>query len=237
MNVRRASSATSSFSIAVGALIVALTAPLSTADAAVIARDLNVTLDASSLQTFNLDVDLNGSTDFTFNTSFAAGPPASGSAVVSVPLGSFSNGVLIDTQTGDGFPPASRLGVGALIGPGGLFSDVFDQANLFSLIFGPEGNFGDQSGFIGLRFDSAGGPLFGFAQISVNGLASSDAFDLTIGAVGFNDIAGQAFAVPSAVVAVVPTPGSLSLLALAGFGLLVATGRRGRATALPSTYS
>lgn len=230
MKVRRASPIFTSLSIAVAALAVTLSVPISSAEAALITRNLNVTLDASAFQTFNLDLDGNNTTDFTFKTSFDPGPPAFGSAVVEVPLGSISNGVLIDTQTGDGFPPASRLGVGSLVGPGALFSDVFDQANLFSLIFGPEGNFGGESGFIGLRFDAEGGPLFGFAQISVNGLGSTDPFDLTIGTVGFNNVAGQ-FAIPSAVVAVVPAPGSLSLLALAGFGLLVATGSRRRAGA------
>ena len=195
------------------------------ASAALITRNVNVTLNAGNIESFDLDVDLNGTVDFTFNAGLVLDPVVSvGFDTVDFPFGS-NNGVVIDSATSDGFPTASRLAPGATISSANIFSSAsFDQGNLFffTSFDPPSGNFGGQTGFLGLRFDRAGGPVFGFAQITVNELAASvNPLGLTIGVVGFENVAGQAVRI-----SVVPEPASLALLSACGLGLLVACRRR-----------
>ena len=140
------------------------------------------------------------------------------------PFGS-NNGVVIDRLTADGFPTASRLGSGATVSSANIFSSAsFDQANLFfSTSFDPpSGNFGGRTGFLGLRFDRAGDTVFGFAEVTVNALtAPVNPSGLTIGRVGFNNVAGQAVTINA-----VPEPAMLALLGIGGFGLFGARRRK-----------
>ena len=211
----------------------ALFAVAQTGHAALVLRDVNTTLNAENLDSFNLDVNLDGINDFIFGASLV--PGVVGFDTVDVPFAS-SNGAVVDGGSGSGFPTASRLALGTTISASSLFSaGSFDQANLFSFdaFFNPggSGNFGGQTGFLGLRFDGAGGPSFGFAQITVNDVnATVNPLGLTIGSVGFNDVPGQPVTIAGAVNSV-PEPGSLALLGAGGFGFLVLRGRRKAALA------
>ncbi len=195
------------------------------AQSALIERNVNVTLNAQNIESYNLDVDLNGTTDFTFTAALVLDPLlAVGFDVVDFPFGG-NNSVVIDMATSDGFPTASRLAAGNTVSEANIFSSAsFDQGNLFffTSFDPPSGNFEGNTGFLGLRFDGTGGPLFGFAEITVDSLNSLDnPLGLTIGRVGYNDVPGQSVQIA----AVVPEPGSLPV-ALVGLGLLAAFRRR-----------
>lgn len=182
-------------------------------------RTVNVTLDAGNLESYDLDVDLNGTTDFTFTAAFVPDPFLSvGFDVIDFPFGG-NNGVVIDAPTGDGFPTVSRLGAGGTVSAANAFSSAsFDQGNLFffTTFDPPSGNFLGRTGFVGLRFDRAGGTVFGFAQVTVNGLdATGNPLGLTIGTVGYSDVPGQAVRIPA-----VPVPATLPLFAAGGAALL-----------------
>lgn len=190
-----------------------------TVQATVITRDVNVILNASNLESYNLDLDLDGVNDFEFTAAFVPDPLLSvGFDVVDFPFGS-NNGVIIDAAVMDGFPTASRLNEGDLVSPSNIFSSAsFDQANLFFFVSPepPTGNFEGQTGFIGLRFDSLGGILYGFAQVSVNARTSSvNPLGLTIGTVGYNNAVGQSVQIPA-----VPEPTSLLVFGMGGLGIL-----------------
>ena len=197
-----------------------------------ITRNVNVTLNALNVESFDLDVDLDGVIDFKFTAALVPDPVLSvGFAVVDFPFGS-NNGVVIDRPTFDGFPTASRLAAGDTVSSAATFSLAsFDQGNLFffTTLDPPSGNFGGQHGFVGLRFDRAGGTVFGFAEITVNDLnAPVNPLGLTIGTVGYDDVPGRAVVIPTAV----PEPCSLVvlLLGLCGFAPVVWRHRRpGRA--------
>ena len=205
------------------------------ADAAVVVRDVNVTLSAADIETFDLDVDLNGTTDFIFTAALVPDPFLTvGFDTVDVPFGS-RNGTVIENAVRDGFPTSRRLGRGETVSAADVFSfGSSDQSNLFFLIDAPfipglserSGNFEGQTGFVGLRFENLMGELlFGFAEVTVNALDGSDGppLDLTIGRVGFNNVPGAPVQTP------VPEPASLALFGLTGLGLLA--GRRRRAAA------
>ncbi len=189
--------------------------------AELILRDVDVSLSALNLEEYNLDVDLNGTTDFTFNASLVPGPPLTvGFNVINFPFAS-NNGVVIDSATGDGFPNASYLTLGNLVSDAQLYSFAsLDQGNLVFAVGSepPSGNFLNRSGFIGLRFDRPEGITFGFAEITVNDInAAINPLGLSISAVGFNNIPG----VPALISSVPePTSGLLILvLTLVGFAL------------------
>ena len=191
------------------------------AQAALITRNVGVTLTAENIESFDLDVDLNGTTDFTFTAALVLDPVLSvGFDVVVFPFGS-TNGVVIDAFTADGFPAASILGAGDTVSDADAFAVAsFDQGNLFFFVSGepPTGNFLGRTGFLGLRFDRPGGSVFGFAQITVNDLdAPINPLGLTIGTVGFNDVPGQ----PAQITAV-PAPASVTFLGVSMLGLLAA---------------
>lgn len=191
-----------------------------------IIRNVNVSLTASNFEDYDLDVNLDGRTDFAFFNFLE--PGFAGGAVVDFPFAS-NNGVVIDFPTGDGFPTASRLNVGDTVSAANTFSRAgFDQGNLgFFTIFDPvSGNFVGRTGFLGLRFDTAAGVVFGFAEVTVNPLdAANNPFGLTIGRVGYETVPG----VPLAVTAV-PEPASAVVLLAALGGLAVARGRATRGT-------
>lgn len=198
--------------------------------AGLVFRNVGVTLNASAFESYDLDVDLNGSIDFRFNSVFAPDPllPV-GFNVIDFPFSS-GNGVVIDMPTGDGFPTTSRLGIGATVSSANAFSLAgFDQGNLsfFTPFDPPSGNFEGRTGFIGFRFDRLGGTAFGFAEITVRSVnASVNPLGLTIGHVAFNDQLGQAVTVSA-----VPEPSSM---VLASIGLVVFGGyalRRNRRSA------
>ncbi len=196
-----------------------------TAHAGLVFRDLNVTLDASLGPTYDLDVDLDGTIDFSFTSTFI--PATVGFNQIAFPFAS-NNGVVIDALTGDGFPAASRLSIGNVVSNASLFSQSSDLGNLASFITPdpPSGNFEGQIGYIGFKFDRLGGTAFGFAEISVNAMnAAVNPFGLTLRNVAFNDIVGQ-----SATITAVPEPSSIIMVGVS-LGLLVGFPRRiGRET-------
>lgn len=200
------------------AALAALLGSVETAQAGIVTRNLGVTLVAANVESFDLDVDLDGTIDFTFTAAFVADPIVSaGFDVVDFPFAS-ANGVVIDAVSGDGFPAASRLAVGDTISETSLFSfAAFDQGNLFffTSFDPPSGNFGGAQGVIGLRFESAGGTRFGFAEVAVNALdAAVDPLNLTILRVGYEDAPGAAISIAD-----VPTPSSLALFAVGAIAL------------------
>jgi len=188
--------------------------------AGLVYRDVNVTLDASAGFPYNLDVDLDGTTDFTFTSTFAPDPTFPvGFNVVDFSFGS-NNGVVIDAPATDGFPTVSRLGIGSIVSNSSLFSLPSDQGNLtfFTPFDPPSGNFEGQSGYVGLKFDRLGGTAFGFAEISVNAMnAAVNPLGLTIRSVTYNDTLGA-----SATITAVPEPSSMAL-AVIGVGLFGAS--------------
>lgn len=190
------------------------------AQADVITRNVGVTLSAANIDSYNLDVDLNGTTDFTFTAAFVSDPFLSvGFDVVDFPFGS-NNSVVIDFPTINGFPTASRLQIGDVVSAANTFALAsFDQGNLFffTSFDPPSGNFNGQTGFLGLRFDRPDGAVFGFAEITVNSLdAELNPPDLTIGQVGFNDVAGEPIRISA-----VAEPASLMIFGLGGLGLML----------------
>ncbi len=206
------------------AVFMAVSAVLTpSAFAVLVTRSVNQTLTAipdGPNNFFDLDVDLDGTTDFTFTTIIGIPdmPSFASFAVVEAPFGT-TNGAVIDAFTGDGFPTVSRLGLGDSVSSSDLFfSASFDQGNLFfvTLFDPPSGNFDNQEGFIGLRFEKNSEIFFGFAQVKVNDLfAAQDPLAVTIGVVGFESVAG----VPVEI-AVVPVPEPSSAASL-GVGMAV----------------
>ena len=166
------------------------------ARASLVTRYVGATLNAGASDTFGLDVDLNGTTDFTFTAAYVPDPLLTvGFDTVDVPRSnSFDNALVVDATTGDGFPTASKLGIGNLVSAASTFSFPFDQSNLFftDTIDPATGHFAGQTGYVGLKFDRGTDILYGFAQITVNALDDPvDPLGLTIGFVGYNDVAGQ----------------------------------------------
>ena len=185
---------------------------------AVVTRNVGVTVSATALGSYNLDLDQNGSTDFTFQAAYAPDPVLTvGFDQVEFPFGSI-NAAVIDTQTGDGFPAASLLQIGATVSSASLFSGPNDQANLYSFdsFDGTSGDYNGRTGYVGLRFAGAGGTYYGYAQVTANSLnTSATPFDLTIGTVGYNNVAGQPVTITATAV---PEPASLAAAAIAGAG-------------------
>lgn len=183
-----------------------------------VTRSVGVTLNAANIESYDLDLNLDGTTDFTFTAALVLDPVLSvGFNVVDFRFGS-SNGVVIDLPTGDGFPAASLLQVGDTVSAANMFSGPNDQGNLFffTTFDPPSGNFLGQTGYLGLRFDAAGGTEYGFAEVTINSLnTQSNPLGLTIGNVGFNDVPGQ-----SVRISAVPEPSSLLLFGSCALGLL-----------------
>ena len=201
------------------------------AHAGLVFRDLNVTLDASLVSQYGLDVDLDGMIDFTFTSAFLPDPTLPvGFNVVDFPFAS-NNGVVIDALTGDGFPSASRLVIGNVVSSASIFSvPSVDQGNLsfFASMDPPSGNFEGRTGYIGLKFDRLGGTAFGFAEISVNAMdAAVNPLGLTLRSVAFNDTVGE-----FATITAVPEPSSITLAGLS-LGLLAAFRRRTKRAKTP----
>ena len=194
--------------------------------AGVISRDVNVTLNAANIETYDLDVNLDGITDFTFTAALALDPDLSvGFDTVDFRFGS-NNAVVVDTSTGDGFPTASLLQVGNFVSAANVFSGPVDQGNLFffTSFEAASGNFGGQTGYLGLRFDTVSGIEYGFALVTVNGLtAQNNPLGLTIGPVAFNDTPGQGIQI-----AAVPEPMTPTLFGIGALGLFAGFLRRGR---------
>jgi len=202
-------------------IVAILLDPLSV-QAGMVTREVNIELIAANLDSYDLDVDLNGSTDFTFTAAYVPDPfLAVGFDTVDFAFAS-NNAVVIDSITGDGFPAVSRLSLGNTISASNTFSGANDQGNLYFYVSTDvpplTGNFGGQTGFVGLRFDTANGINYGYALVTVNDLGNPNSpFDLTIRSVGYNDVVGQT-------AVAVPEPNSLFILGIGSF--VVAAYRR-----------
>lgn len=191
--------------------------------ASFVTRNVNVTLNAANFDSYNLDVDNNGTTDFKFTAALALDPDLSvGFDVVDFPFGS-NNGVVIDGSVSNGFPTATRLAADNRVSAANTFSSAsFDQGNLFffTSFDPPSGNFEGRMGFLGLRFDRPEGTVFGFAQITVNSrTALVNPLGLTIGTVGYETVPGQPVTIP------VPEPGSMLAMLIGLCGLAPAAWR------------
>jgi hypothetical protein len=212
-------------------VFIAISAALTqSALATLVTRSVNHTLTAipdGSNNSFDLDVDLDGTTDFTFTTIIGIPdmPSFASFAVIEAPFAT-SNGAIIDAFTGDGFPTVSRLSLGDRVSSSNrFFSASFDQGNLFFITSfdPPSGNFDNQSGFIGLRFEKNSEIFFGFAQVTVNDLfAVQDPLAVTIKTVGFESVAGEPVQI-----ATVPEPSLATPLGIATvLGLITLRRRR-----------
>ena len=121
--------------VAGAALVIGLILPVSPVKADVVLRQINKTLTATPdgpNNIYNLDVNADGTTDFTFTTiiGIPSDPTFASFAVVNAPFGT-QNGAVVDAFTGDGFPTVSRLKTGDIVSCNNLLFDAsFDQGNL-----------------------------------------------------------------------------------------------------------
>ena len=209
------------------------------AEAAVVVRDVNATLDASGFDALDVDIDENGTTDFRFSNQFSPGfgtffPPTINARVGA----SAGNSTVVDgTFNRIPLPNAARLEEATVSGASS-FSAPGQTSNLFSVAItdrAGSGNFAGMTGFVGLQFlDLMGQTLFGFAEVTVGrrggGPGGLDAGDIRIGQVGFNDTPGQGIVAGQAAAgAPIPEPASLALFGLAGLAMIA--GRRRTRTA------
>ena len=112
----------------------------------------------------------------------------------------------------------SLLTAGASISSGSLFSQINDQGNFYTSnpFLGTSGDYGGQTGYVGLRFTGAGGTYYGYAQVGVQDINAANAFDLTIGTVAYNTTPGAAITAGA-----VPEPASIGLLAIGGAAMFL----------------
>jgi hypothetical protein len=184
------------------------------ANAALVTRNVNTTLIATNLVSYNLDVDQNGTTDLTFDADYVPDPVLSvGFDQIEFPFGS-SNGVVVDAATGDGFPTVSLLGPGSVVSAASVFSSSNDKGDLYynDTVDPVTGNFAGKTGYVGFRFTTPAGLSYGYAQVTVDSINDpTNPLGLTIGSVTYNTTPNQPVTVPE--------PGSIAamgLLAIAG---------------------
>ncbi len=148
----------------------------------------NAQLNAQDSDEYTLDVDSDGKIDFTLQTFFSNDTALLlGFDQTIVSFGS-PNGLVLRAPATDGFPSASLLTPGDIVGPSNIFTaGSNDTVNFFSSdpFQGATGEFGGKRGSFGFRFDSGATFRYGFADISVNDLNSSAPFNLPLLSVSY----------------------------------------------------
>lgn len=181
------------------------------AEAGIIYRDLNIRLDACIATTQNdartfVDANLDGVDDVSFLHR----------GRIDAIKGRVGAAYAFGVSGGEiaGFSAGSSLYARNLTLGAEVKSQNFQSYGIMAFIAGFANSEFTQPGlgYVGFKFDKDGGTHFGWVSVNMDGV-SSNAF--TVLGVAYNDVAGEG------ILAGVPEPGSLSLLAIGGVGMLL----------------